>query len=552
MSGSGMRAGSLRPPARIADNLVRSALDRMPPCGLVIVLTIVGMFPLGDVFGVRLPTSAQVPCGVVLAGAAGLALAAHRKKIPRRWAHEAAALLWATAPAIQLFGEAINHQGMLIASVMLAILCAPATQFHTGWLVATTSAAAIAWLPLGHRDLGAQFPLGALSVGSAVAIAILWHVLELRATARQAALADDLLHAQKMDAIGTLAAGLAHDLNNILAGVIGTAEQIDAPAARPEIAQLIREAERGAALTRNLLGFSRRGQYRKAPTTLAAVIEPVVALLGRTLPKGISLDVRCDPEAAVDGDPAQLGQAVIHLCVNAADALGGEGKIAITATRHGDRAVLAVADRGAGMAAETRARIFEPFFTTKAPTGGTGLGLAMVFGTVQAHGGTIEVDTAPGAGTTMRLVLPAVTPPAVAPRPEAAAATAVPGKVLVIDDEPIVRSVIQRSLRRLGLDVLTAGGGSEGVALVEAHRDLDLVILDMSMPDLGGPETFVRIRAREPDLQVLIASGYALDRDAQHMLANGAVGFLEKPFNAAALADAVRPWLGLRGKSLAG
>jgi signal transduction histidine kinase/CheY-like chemotaxis protein len=582
----------------LAAILTRRTLERMPTVSIAIVLAMSLSMPFGPQLGIGLSQAPLLLSGLVILAAALLGLAAYRNRIPRRLVHPAAALLWLTAPALVLIGAFETQEHMLTGSLLIGLMCAPAVQVSTPWLVGSTTLVAAAWVPIGVRDLGDRIGLGLVSVCSAVILSLVWHLIDRRglvdAEQRRAEQADtsarlrhelaareretlarerlreQFVHAQKMDAVGTLAAGLAHDMNNILAGVIGTAEQIlprvTDLGARADLAQLVGEAERGAALTRNLLGFSRRGQYRKQPTLLAAIVDEMVPLLARTLPKGVTFAVEHHDGAVVDGDPAQLGQALVNLCLNGADAMDGDGVLLIetraieldaarahgTGIAAGRTAVLTVTDRGSGMDEAMRQRIFEPFFTTKAPTGGTGLGLAMVFGTVQAHGGAIEVDTRPGYGTTMRLLFPASTEaPRARAAPVAAPVRLAPGKVLVIDDEPVVRKVIQRSLERLGLEVIVAEGGAAGIALVTAHRDdIDLVILDMSMPEVSGPECFDRIRALAPGIQVLIASGYAKDTDAQRMLAAGAVGFLEKPFNAVALADAVRPWLGARGKPL--
>jgi signal transduction histidine kinase len=283
-----------------------------------------------------------------------------------------------------------------------------------------------------------------------------------------------------MEAIGRLAGGVAHDMNNALAAILGIAEDLastaEAAQVRDDAGQIVEVAQRAADLTRNLLGFSRRGQYRRERLRVEALVGSVVTLLTRTLPKGISVVTSvADDLVAFEGDASLLSHALVNLCLNASDAMKGEGVLTVDARlvvadlapapelTPGRYVVVSVRDTGAGIDAATRARLFEPFFTTKELGYGTGLGLAMVYGTVKRHDGAIVVDSEVGRGSTFSIYLPVVAGEAVVAR---AAAVAVPvaapvaaargARVLVVDDEAPVRGVVARVLTRDGYAVVEA------------------------------------------------------------------------------------------------
>jgi CheY-like chemotaxis protein len=321
--------------------------------------------------------------------------------------------------------------------------------------------------------------------------------------------------------------------------------------------QILEAGRRGTDLTRNLLGFSRRGRYRKEQLELSSVVDSLTVLLSRTLPKGIEITASSTSTAAVEGDRAQLSQAIVNLCLNASDAMVGVGKLRIDVADSrvaGERArslglpggryvSMTVADTGCGMDRETQSRMFEPFFTTKGQGRGTGLGLAMVYGTIASHGGAIEVDTEPGRGTAISIHLPAVeraVVPAAAPTPTPAPQPVTAGVVLLVDDEDMLRAVTRRSLKRAGYEVIEARNGLEGVERFRERRaDITVVVLDMAMPIMGGAECFRQLRAIDASVRVLLASGYTLEQDARECLASGALGFLEKPFRTARLLEAL-------------
>ena len=332
------------------------------------------------------------------------------------------------------------------------------------------------------------------------------HELDERKHAQAEAekLRDQFVHAQRMDAVGTLAAGLAHDMNNILGGILAFAEVLHSEATDKEVkadlARIRTEAERGAALTRSLLAFSRRGQYRKRSMLLHSVLDDMSPLLSRTLGKHVMLERTDGPPTIIEGDSAQLGQVLLNLCLNAADAMNGRGVVKIYTNEidlapdeveglpGGRYGMLSIVDTGCGMDAETKKRIFEPFFTTKPIGKGTGLGLAMVFGAVEAHGGGITVESEPGQGTTMTIYLPAAETMPALPASEPIVKPRSKGVVLVVDDEPVVRTATARLVDGLGLDAITAADGEEAVDIYK-HRqsEIVLVLLDMVMPKMAGP-----------------------------------------------------------------
>jgi two-component system, cell cycle sensor histidine kinase and response regulator CckA len=349
-------------------------------------------------------------------------------------------------------------------------------------------------------------------------------------------------------------------MNNILGGILAFAEVLHAEAkdkeVKADLSRIRQEAERGAALTRSLLAFSRRGQYRKRSMLLHSVLDDMMPLLSRTLGKNILIERTDGPPTIIEGDPAQLGQVLLNLCTNAADAMNGKGVVRIETGEielapdeieglpGGRYGKLSIIDTGTGIDAETKKRIFEPFFTTKPIGKGTGLGLAMVFGAVQAHGGGITVESEWGRGTTMTIYLPATETIPHLPASEPIVKPRGKGLVLVVDDEPIVRAATARLVESLGLETITAADGDEAIELYkERQSEVVLVVLDMVMPKLPGPECYRALRklGRTP---VLLMSGFATDAATQDLLDTGADGFLEKPFTREQLATEIDRLLG--------
>jgi signal transduction histidine kinase/CheY-like chemotaxis protein len=505
-----------------------------------------------------------------------------RQRVPLAWAHRIGAIVWLVAPINTLSSYVVTDQATLVLPLMIGIATA-ALQVDTKYAIASTVPVLAVGVPFSLEAGGlAIYPLSLLGIwlvamimqvglrralihaethrldveSTATALA---HELDerRRAEADRERLRDQFVHAQRMDAVGTLATGLAHDMNNILGGILAYAEVLYAEAmstaVREDLSRIRSEAERGAALTRSLLAFSRRGAYRKRAILLHSVLDDMMPLLARTLGRNIILARVDGPPTIIDGDPAQLGQVLLNLCTNASDAMNGRGTITIDTaevelTDHaklapGRYAKLAIADAGAGMDAETQRRAFEPFFTTKPLGKGTGLGLAMVFGAVEAHGGVVDIASTPGKGTTMTIYLPATEANPSLP-PSSAEVRRVSGTVLVVDDEPIVRSATARLVKQLGLVAITANDGDEALVVFEAHQsDIVLVLLDMVMPRLPGPECYRELR-KLGNTPVLLVSGYANDAQTQALLDSGADGFLEKPYTAKQLAHEIDRILG--------
>jgi PAS domain S-box-containing protein len=367
-------------------------------------------------------------------------------------------------------------------------------------------------------------------------------VLVFRDISHEHELEDRLRHSQKMDAIGQLAGGVAHDFNNLLTAIIGgcdlAASQPLTPVQEKGVTLANNAAMRAADLTRRLLTFARKGQTTSAPIDLGAVLRATVALLERTVDRKITVRAEVPGTAlTVLGDTAQLQSAMLNLGVNARDAMpeGGELTYALRRTVAGDGSAqceILVTDTGHGIAPADLPRIFEPFFTTKEVGRGTGLGLSVVYTTVQEHGGTIDVDSIPGRGTVFTITLPlsdgapvvaADTPPRMVPGR---------GTILVIDDEPALRMLAQALLESLGYSVLLACDGHQGVAIHTAqHEQIAAVLLDMVMPGMSGRETFHALRATVPGVRVVICSGFDRSGAIEELLAQGAAAFVQKPYH---------------------
>ena len=374
---------------------------------------------------------------------------------------------------------------------------------------------------------------------------------------------EQVRHGQKMEAIGTLAGGVAHDFNNLLTGILGYAELLKMGSKPGEkvhqAAEVIEKAAtRAASLTQQLLGFARRGKHQNVCVDLHAVIQEVTGLLSATLDKNINLRLDfTSTSAPVQGDPGQMSQIILNLAVNAADSMAEGGDLVFhtelvelteaqrrrhDGTLPGPYVLLAVSDTGSGIPPDVLPRIFEPFFTTKDQGKGTGMGLAMVYGIVQNHGGFIEVDSALGCGTTFRLYFPEARGPQRPPRqgPGEEIVKAGSGTILVVDDEEAVRSVAMAFLQEMGYRVLTASDGEEAVGIFRNSREpIDLVILDMVMPAMGGRECFRALKAIQPGLRAVLSTGYDFNAAVQGILEEGMRGFVQKPYQLLQLSEVV-------------
>jgi two-component system cell cycle sensor histidine kinase/response regulator CckA len=400
-------------------------------------------------------------------------------------------------------------------------------------------------------------------------------------------LENDLREVQKMEAVGQLAGGIAHDFNNLMTGILCSAQLLKTGPGIPksvyETADVIeRAARRAAELTSQLLGFARRGMYQDVPVDLGATIQSVIQLMGGAIDPRITVETVLPPQPVwTHGDPTQMEQVVLNLTMNARDAMVGDGKLTFAAetleldaaacigrprARPGRYVILSVSDTGCGIHKEFRDRIFEPFFTTKPIGKGTGMGLAMVYGIARNHGGWVEVDSEVGQGSTFRVYLPALVgqSPQYPAREDGEAgkkgrpmraASAAKGRaresaapcILVVDDNEMVRKSLTRMLAGLGYSVVSAANGREAVATYGMFgSNIDVVIIDMAMPDLDGQECFQALYRLDPNVRAILCTGGPADAGARDMVGKGMVDFLQKPCRAEQLATAIAKALATR------
>ncbi len=359
---------------------------------------------------------------------------------------------------------------------------------------------------------------------------------------------EQLRESQKLEAVGQLAGGVAHDFNNLLTVIQGNLELVrSAPEQDPELAEALddalRAADRAAGLTAQLLTFSRRQVSQRRILQLNEIVSETRSMLQRVIGEGVRLATDLDATLPpVEGDPGQLSQVILNLVLNARDAMPKGGEILVRTHARPGWSVLEVVDTGEGMDEATRARIFEPFFTTKKVGKGTGLGLATVYGIVTALGGSIDVRSAPGQGSTFSIRLPAREWPDPGDDPihEDDSADA-DEAILVVEDEPSVRALATRILEGRGFRVHTATNGEEALAvLADPGRPVQLVLSDVVMPEMGGRALSVAMRTRGLRIPVLFMSGYTADADPLICPSGRPAQLLGKPFTPAELARRVR------------
>ena len=406
--------------------------------------------------------------------------------------------------------------------------------------------------PVGRRRDGSEFPVevGVRATGGGDGVAAIRLVTDI--TGRRE-LERQLRQTQKLEAVGRLAGGVAHDFNNVLQVVIGRPDELARRARsdddRSDLADIGAAAERAAALTRQLLAFSRRQALAPVDLDLNEVVRELERMLGRLIGDDVLLRVELAPTPLhVRADRSQLEQVVLNLVVNARDAMPRGGTIVVSTAPFDDGAGgrwvrLEVSDTGCGMDEATAARAFEPFFTTKGDDRGTGLGLATVHGIATQSGGRVRLRTAPGRGATISIELPAVAAPsATRAWPETERRTAPGGgRVLLVEDDAVVRRLLESMLAELGYDVAAAGDGAAALALGGAF---DLVVTDHMLPGMTGPELVERLGPSAPP--VLYVSGYAPAAADAPGPAGGRAGFLQKPFGVDELARAARELLDAR------
>lgn len=373
---------------------------------------------------------------------------------------------------------------------------------------------------------------------------------------------------QKMSAIGQLAGGVAHDFNNMLGGILGFAELVQESIPKEDessldsLAAIIEAAERASELTKRLLVFSRKGELVMEQLSPREVVESAVSLLSRTIDKKIKIYTSFpDSDRPIKGDMSQLQNAILNLGINARDALkegGGEITVSLSNCRldsiycdessfdiePGEYVEFSIQDNGHGMTPEIQNKIFEPFFTTKESGKGTGLGLAAVFGTVTDHRGAISVYSEIERGTTFNLYLPVAVAEKknkLVEREGANAKILGTGNILFIDDEMVIRKVGEKTLEKLGYSVVTAENGLKGVKKFdELHTSLDLVIVDMIMPEMSGDEVVAYIRAKDSDMPIIIASGFTGDKKLPDLTQQEHTYFIKKPFHKQDLGELIK------------
>jgi len=361
-------------------------------------------------------------------------------------------------------------------------------------------------------------------------------------------------HAQRMESIGTLAGGIAHDFNNLMMGIQGNISLLlfDIDSSFPHYKKLknIEESiKSGARLTSQLLGYARKGKYEARRLVLNQIVDESAETFGRTR-KEITINRRFESDLSeIEADRTQIEQILFNLFINAADAMPGGGDLTLKTTNINSQdmtdkqykpvaanyVMLQVTDTGEGMDTKTLERIFDPFFTTKGLGRGTGLGLASVYGIIKAHGGYIDVDSEQGVGTTFHIYFPALDKSNIHSHiPHKSPDRIKPGKgtILIVDDEEIIIDVSIEMLKKIGYRVLKALSGKEAISEYQASiAKIDLVILDLIMPKISGSEVYDKLKEINPQVKVLLSSGYSVDGQATEILKRGCNGFIQKPFN---------------------
>ena len=415
--------------------------------------------------------------------------------------------------------------------------------YRAAWLNGLTSLLSVA-LP---ASIAGRMLVNALTSALAERTALVRDLLEesrvRESTARALeATRTQLTHAQKMELVGQMAGGIAHDMNNALTAIMGGASLLDRDTG--EMREQIQEAAAHAAkLTQQLMVFSRRDTSQPRPIDLNAVIAEQLKAIRRLLTSDITLSSELPSEpVAVIADPTQVLQVLLNLTTNAKDAMttGGTLSISLEHDRERREAVVVVGDTGAGIAPALLPRVFEPFFTTKPAGKGTGLGLANVQQLVEAMGGSVVVESEVGRGTTFRLRIPTTNEPVRRPAAETRRPSARSGTILVVDDDVRVRATVYVALERMGYGVLEASSPDTVEALLaRSNAKLDLLLTDVVLPGGGGARVIAVVREKFPEARVLVMSGYNDDETLRRGIARGTFPFIAKPFTAEALGHAV-------------
>ncbi len=518
-----------------------------------------------------------------IAGAATLSFVLWRvgDRIPLRWVSAAGSLMVVTCIGLTAWGYAQTRTLDFPVFMGLVMFMTGVLHLYRAWLIINSILCLVTWGILGFAAAGREFAAIGVSLLTVAAITLMvqhiamtyflatdrLRLTELEHARAEQVLREQLWHNQRLESIGTLAGGVAHDMNNMLAAIVTLSELArehpDQPC-RDDLDQVLSAAKRGTELTRNLLAFSRRSTYHKVNLDVAPLVQGVTRLLERTLAKRVDFLISGATARAIEGDEAHLSQALVNLCLNGVDAMEGKGTLEITI---GDRSVgldvatrldlapgmyvtIAVRDRGTGIPPDVIPRIFEPFFTTKGVDKGTGLGLAMVYGTLKSHGGAITAESELGDGAVFTMYIPALPArtaaiqapaPALPVRPVSADAARL--HVLVVDDEPLVREATRRCMESGGFRVTCASDGKAACERFEPGQ-FALVLMDMAMPGMSGAECFAELRRSDPSVKVILVTGYTQQADAQACLEAGACGLVAKPYRRVELLDAARRALG--------
>jgi len=371
-------------------------------------------------------------------------------------------------------------------------------------------------------------------------------------------LESQLQHAKRMESIGTLAGGIAHNFNNLLMGIQGNASivllDIDSSTRRKNLKNIEKLVENGAKLTAQLIGYAREGTYEVKPISLNQLIKETSDTFGMTK-KEISIHQELSEKLyGIKAEQGQIEQVLLNLYVNAADAMPGGGDLFLKTVNVTDKDItgkpykvqsenyvlLTVRDTGIGMDKETKERIYEPFFTTKDLASGTGLGMASAYGIIKGHGGYIDVDSKVGEGTTFSIYLPATEKLIEEKKVLSDKLIKGRGTVLLVDDEEMVLEAGEELLKHLGYDVLLAKNGRDALELYKKNQDkIDMVLLDMVMPMMGGGEAFDRIKEMNSNVKILLSSGYSLEGEAKEILKRGCDAFIQKPFQLGPLSQKI-------------
>jgi nitrogen-specific signal transduction histidine kinase/CheY-like chemotaxis protein len=379
-------------------------------------------------------------------------------------------------------------------------------------------------------------------------------------------LEEQLRQAAKLESLGVLAGGIAHDFNNLLVGILGNASLVSdllppTSPARPMLDGVINAGERAAMLTRQMLAYSGKGKFIIQPVDISDLVREMTTLVQASVPKTVALRLRLAPGLPpVVADVAQLQQLIMNLVINGAEAIGDHpGSVTVTTGEQqtvdgesigttvgadpvtpGKYVFFEVQDNGAGMDGATIAKIFDPFFTTKFT--GRGLGLSAALGIVRGHEGFMQVASSPGRGSTFKVLFPAarekITPPPVRVVNEDLSGS---GVILLVDDEVLVRRTAATTLAHHGYTILEAGNGLEAIELFQRNSSrIALVVLDLSMPLMGGEECLSRLKSIKPDVPVLLSSGFSETEAARRFQSTGVASFLQKPYTAQQLAELVK------------